>query len=90
VYLNQLNISFGIQLLAERLQFMVALATILAVVLLIAGRINRCIHHRDYVVSTGIVSFNCHNIYPWAGSFSCSSSGCSYAMGIISFCTMMN
>lgn len=56
VYLNQLNISFGIQLLAGRLEWMVGLGLILGVVLSIAGRINRCIHHRDYVVSTGIVN----------------------------------
>ena len=56
VYFNQLNISFGIQLLAGRLEWMVGLGLILGVVLSIAGRINRCIHHRDYVVSTGIVN----------------------------------
>lgn len=82
VYLNQLNISFGIQLLAGRLQTMTGLALILGVTLSIAGRINRCIHHRDYVVSTGIY-FHVPSIRDRV------SSGCSYAMGIISFSTIL-
>lgn len=83
-HVGQLNISFGIQLLAGRLQWMVGLALILGCVLSIAGRINRCIHHRDYVVSTGIVS-----ILVVVSNIDLSSSGCSYAQGIISFSTIL-
>lgn len=82
VYLNQLNISFGIQLLAGRLQVLFGSALILGSYLSIAGRINRCIHHRDYVVSTGIYSIP-------VSSIDRQSSGCSYAMGIISFSTIL-
>merc|ERR1719171_2222196 len=78
-HLRQLNISFGIQLLAGRLQWMVGSALISGCVLSIAGRINGSIRRRDYVVS----------ILAVASNIDLSSSGCLCAQGVIGFSVIL-